>query len=86
MAPAPNTLTDRSPEGNSGKLSYFFAFGAAIFVISGNHYVAAFFGLMAAAAIFVTIKNLPPGGRRTEAEPPPSPQDPTGSASAGIDA
>jgi hypothetical protein len=62
-------------QGNSGKLSYFFAFGAAIFIISGNPGVAAFFGLMTIAAIAVTIRQLPSGreaGALSEPEPPGS--------------
>ncbi|MCW3016353.1 MAG: hypothetical protein JWO02_3445 [Solirubrobacterales bacterium] len=84
MAPEPHSPTKRSTQGSSSKLSYVFAFGAAVFIVSGNYYVAAFFGLMAAAAVAVTIRNLPSGAKR--AAETGEPKQPGGSATSGIDA
>jgi hypothetical protein len=69
-------------ESNAGRLSYVFAFGAAVFIISGNLGVAAVFGLMAVAAIAVAIRNLPPGGRRSQLSEPGTEPDQAPQASA----
>lgn len=75
MPPAFRSPGQTDTPGSSGKLSYVFAFGAAVFIISGNPGVAAFFALMAVASIAVTIRNLPSGRDATplsEPAPPPS--------------
>jgi hypothetical protein len=76
MPPAYRSPDEAASAGNAGKLSYIFAFGAAVFIVSGNLGVAAIFGLMALAAVAVRIRNLPPRGRDTSLSEPgrdPSP-------------
>lgn len=79
MPPAYRSPGQTDGSSNSGRLSYFFAFGAAVFIISGDLGVAAFFGLMAVAAVAVTIRNLPSAREQREAlsarEPAPPPDD-----------
>ncbi len=81
MSAPPDRPDQPGPAGNAGRLSYVFAFGATVFIVSGDLGVAAVFGLMAAASIAVAIRNLPSGGRRapvTDPEPEPAPSGPRG--------
>lgn len=90
MAPDLHAPKAHPTEGSSSKLSYVFAFAAAVFIVSGDTWVAVFFGLMAAMAVALTIGNLPRGGRQATDPGDQDPADPGvrpgGSASSGIDA
>ncbi len=76
MPPAYRSPDQHGSQSNAGRLSYFFAFGAAVFIVSGNPGVAAVFGLMTVAAIAVALRHLPSGDGRTGADPAPAVSEP----------
>jgi hypothetical protein len=58
--PVPDPPPIPAQQSNAGRLSYFFAFGVAVFIASGDYGVAVAFGLMMVACIATAIhKHVP---------------------------
>lgn len=64
--PAPDPPPIPQHESNAGRLAYFFAFGVAVFIASGDYAVSAAFALGMVACIVTAIRNHVPDSEPDE--------------------